>query len=72
MTSEQRGPYQQGKVWPETDDPAVLAMVEHFVNEGFDPDGAEYVEIAMTALMGLYVAGFTVTPWPTPKENDHA
>lgn len=52
------------QVWPETDDPAVVAMVDHFVNEGFDPDGAEYVEIAMTALMGLYVAGFTVTPWP--------
>lgn len=58
--------------WAETDDPGVLAIVEHFVNEGFDPDGAEYVEIAQVALTGLYAAGFTVKPWPTANEETRA
>lgn len=38
--------------------PAVMAIVDHFVNIGFDPGLADYDETALAVLDGLEAAGY--------------
>jgi hypothetical protein len=40
--------------------PAVVAVVDHYVETGFDPDGADYYEIAQVTLEALAKAGMTL------------